>query len=316
MLKYKLALVLNRTQEVPNLKKYLDWFSLNTPIEVELIDTFYTDFDVTYKKIGNAVFQGIICDNNIVPKIRTIIPENKYNAVVFYWGNPITDIRVSSVNGGDCSGYLYPDTEVIQLATISDNGKTLNHELFHAFFMKARKCQANVTDNIDTYWNDSDLGVNSFINTNREVALQSLKPYWDKICAFRSLSTPLSTNLKPIVNPMSTYKYFNIKSDPKMLGVNPKLMKILDTIRGECGFPITITSGFRTKEENTKLKGSVEDSAHLLGLAVDVNINTSFKRLKFINSALKNGIKRIGIMKNAVHIDIDSSKDDSIWLYN
>lgn len=117
------------------------------------------------------------------------------------------------------------------------------------------------------------------------------------------------------VKPMTKYKYFNEVNDPKMMMVNPKLMQILDTIRGECGFPITITSGFRTKEENAKLKGSVEDSAHLLGMAVDVNIDNGAKRIKFVTSAIKNGIKRIGLAPTFLHLDIDSSKPDSIWFY-
>ena len=131
-----------------------------------------------------------------------------------------------------------------------------------------------------------------------------------------SIKKILSTNPSPIVNPIvNKYKYFNIKSDPKMIGVNPRLMSILDTIRGDCGFPITITSGFRTKEENIRLKGSVEDSAHLIGLAVDVNIDTSAKRIKFVKSATKNGITRIGLDKTFCHIDIDISKNDGIWFY-
>ena len=35
---------------------------------------------------------------------------------------------------------------------------------------------------MDTYQNDGDLKVNEVIDTNREVALKKLQPYWSQIC--------------------------------------------------------------------------------------------------------------------------------------
>jgi uncharacterized protein YcbK (DUF882 family) len=172
--------------------------------------------------------------------------------------------------------------------------KVMAHELVHAYWLmtivKEGKWLPNILDYSSPtsyYKNDQPYATDG----NFAQQLKALQPYFKK-----------------------GYKYFNEKSDPKMIGVNPKLMAILDTIRGECGFPITITSGFRTKEQN-KLAGGVADSAHLLGLAVDVNINTGAKRIKFIKSAIKNGITRIGLAETFCHIDIDSSKSDSIWFY-
>lgn len=305
---YKICLVKNRTNEQANLQKYLDWFEMNTPIDVELeINVIETNFDVTTKEIGNATFKGVVCGDDIVPKLRTVIPEGKYNAVVLYVGNTLNGIRVSTVNGGYYAP-LYADTELIQLRTISDGGKDLNHELFHAFFMKLRKCQINLQDPMDTYLNDSDLVIDSVVNTNRELALQLLMPYWDKICAFRSLST----NPDPIVNPIVKYKYFSAK---EIVGLKPELVNILDKMRGECGFPFKITSGFRTPEQNAKA-GGVNDSAHMVGEAVDIAITDSGKRMKIINSAFMNGIKRIGIASTFIHLDISKTLPGGvIWLY-
>jgi hypothetical protein len=187
---YKLLLVLNRTDEKPNLKLYLDWFKANTPIDVQLIDTIYTDFDVTTKSVGNATFKGVICGDDIVGKLRNVIPEGKYNAVALYVGNQLNGIRVSTVNGGDGSAPLYPDTELIQLRTITDNGRELNHELFHSFCYKANKCQAGIKDPMDTYILDADFGVDSVVNTNREMALKVLKPFWNMIVTFRTTMPP------------------------------------------------------------------------------------------------------------------------------
>lgn len=146
--------------------------------------------------------------------------------------------------------------------------------------------------------------------------IYNIKGLQDNTHKYFLLGTPEKCLEDFKIIPTIKYKYFNEIDDPKMIGVNPKLMAILDTIRGECGFPITITSGFRTKIENDKLKGSVKDSEHLLGLAVDVNINTSNKVYKFIKSAINNGITRIGVGNGFCHIGIDTSKpQEVIWGY-
>lgn len=112
------------------------------------------------------------------------------------------------------------------------------------------------------------------------------------------------------------YKYFSQK-EVDTYKLKPELWSILDSIRESCGFPIVLTSGLRTKEENDKLPNSVEDSAHISGLAVDLQCNESIKRFKIVEVALKNGIKRIGIGKTFIHLDIDQSKpQEVVWLYN
>jgi hypothetical protein len=315
---YKICLVKNRTNEQANLQKFLDWFQNNTPINVELeVNVIETDFDVTSKFIGNATFKGVVCGDDIVDKLRTVIPENKYNSVVLYVGNPLNGIRVSTVNGG-YDAPLYADTELIQLRTISDGGKDLNHELFHAFFMKLRKCQIDLKDPMDTYLNDSDLVIDSVVNTNRELALQLLRPYWDKICAFRSLST----NPGPIVNPLSTWKYFkpteftNAQKTHTISELKPEFVDLLDKMRGECGFVWKITSGYRTVSENALIENSASNSAHTTREAVDVYCIDDTKRDKILEVLEKNSIRRKGIAKTFIHIDISKTlPQDVTWLY-
>lgn len=109
------------------------------------------------------------------------------------------------------------------------------------------------------------------------------------------------------------YKYFSAK---EIVGLKPELVQLLDKMRGECGFPFIINSGFRTVEENNKLKDAVNDSSHTLGLAVDLKCLTSDKRFKIIESAIKNGITRIGVGSTFIHLDIDGSKPQMVtWLY-
>lgn len=304
---YKICLIKNRYTGVVDINKYVvDWFKTYANLGV-VMDTISTDFDVTTFKADNLAYHGVICGADILPKIRTVIPENKYNAVVFVYGNDLDGIRVSSTNimGADP---LYPDTEFIQTWQVNDSGRTINHEMFHGFFAKAHKLQINIVDNMDTYFNDADLMVNGVIDTNREIALLKLSPYWSSICAFRSQTT------QPPVQPMQTYKYFKPK---EIVGLKPELVAILDKMRGECGFPFVITSGFRTVAYNSTLKDAVADSAHTTGEAVDIAITDSAKREIFDKVRIANGITRIGIASTFIHIDISKTLPQGVmWTYN
>lgn len=126
-------------------------------------------------------------------------------------------------------------------------------------------------------------------------------------------------NIKPFLSklityaPNPTYKYFKAN---EIVGLKTELVQKLDKMREECGFPFVITSGYRTQAQNDMLKDSVSDSAHVSGLAVDLAIKDSATRFKLITVALQNGITRIGIGKDFVHLDIDESKPQNcIWTY-
>jgi hypothetical protein len=127
---------------------------------------------------------------------------------------------------------------------------------------------------------------------------------------------PLHYFLKGVVklkNP--EYKYFS-KKEVEKFKLKPALWQLLDKLREECGFPFIINSGLRTEAENNALKDSVSDSAHLSGLAVDLAITDSLKRFKLIEVALKNGVKRIGVGKTFVHIDVaDDKPQNVVWHY-
>jgi len=116
------------------------------------------------------------------------------------------------------------------------------------------------------------------------------------------------------------YKYFR---DEEKTGQNhtfkeldENFKRLCDKMRGECGFPWILDSGYRTQIENDKLKDSVSDSAHVSRLAVDVRCTDSYKRNKIIDVAKANGITRFGIGKNFVHLDVDPSKPQNVmWHY-
>lgn len=193
-MKYQILIVKNRLEEPLQLQKYLvDWFLKYTLLEIEL-NVIETDFDVTTQPITNGTFTGVVVGSDILPKLRTVIPEGKYNSVLFIYGNDLNGIRVST-----CNDSLYPDTEFIQTFKYNDDGKVANHELFHAFFQKLRKCQIGLLDPMDTYIKDSNLVVDNIIDTNREMALKLLTPYWSQICSFRTQIYPNPTQPTQIV---------------------------------------------------------------------------------------------------------------------
>ena len=100
------------------------------------------------------------------------------------------------------------------------------------------------------------------------------------------------------------------------LKMNIEFVKVLDSIRKECAFPFHINSGYRTPAKNA-LVGGKAGSAHLDGLACDIQITESGQRFKFIQVALKHGITRIGIAKTFLHCDLDFKLPQGVcWLYS
>lgn len=135
----------------------------------------------------------------------------------------------------------------------------------------------------------------------------------------RSVAYALKAVLKikqDAVVPENKYKYFNPKSDPKMVGLRHELMLKLDAIRGDAGFGMTITSGVRTKAENDSLADSASNSGHLRGWEADIACTDSVRRDKLIELSYKHGITRRGIGKGFVHLGIDPSLPQNVmWEY-
>jgi uncharacterized protein YcbK (DUF882 family) len=116
-------------------------------------------------------------------------------------------------------------------------------------------------------------------------------------------------------------KYFKLSEfdSPDLSGsggrMNEAFLCLLDDIREDAGFPFRINSGFRTPEHN-ELVGGKPSSAHLKGLAADINATTGEQKFKIVQEAIYKGVKRIGIGKTFIHLDIDESlPNPSIWLY-
>ena len=299
---YKLLIVKNRYTKKLNFSVGLDWFKKNTPIQMS-IEEISTDFDVTTEKISNATYKGVICGDDIYPKLRTVIPEGKYHAVIFVYGNKLDGIRVNVAKQLP----LYPGTDLIQLCQVTDKGKSLNHELFHTFFHRLQRQQIMIEDPMDSvvvdgilkhYFNNENLNSK---HSNRTIALDRLKPYWDKVLNILVLNTQ---------TPQPTqYKYFK---ESEVVGLKTKLVEMLDKAREIAGIPFVINSGYRTLAHNAEV-GGTEDSSHTKGLAVDLRARNSTEHFLITKGLIIAGFTRISKKyPSHIHCDIDDEKTQNV----
>lgn len=94
-----------------------------------------------------------------------------------------------------------------------------------------------------------------------------------------------------------------------------EFMDVLDEVRRCAGIPLVITCAYRSPKWDLA-RGRSGNSAHTKGLGIDIVANSSATRMKVVSAALEVGIKRIGIGKGFVHLDIDKSlPGDVMWHY-
>jgi len=104
---------------------------------------------------------------------------------------------------------------------------------------------------------------------------------------------------------MMGWKYFSVREAYKL---DPDLMFKLDRARELYGFPIYITSGYRTEEEN-KAVGGVPNSAHLTGKAADLKLSPDpFIQKKMMWALGRAGFQRVFVYSRHAHCDVDHDK--------
>lgn len=115
------------------------------------------------------------------------------------------------------------------------------------------------------------------------------------------------------------WKYFNIDEFKcPCCGRNHmdrEFITKLDVMRGICGVPFVITSGYRCPTYNLSI-GGARKSAHKRGLAVDIACANSHHRFLMLDAFFKGQIKRIGIGKDFIHVDMDDTLPrEVVWDY-
>lgn len=203
---YKILIVKNRFTKKFDFKKGIEWFAKYTPLKLEITE-ISTDFDLTFKEIKNNTYQGVMA----IPHepLRTIVPRNTYHTVVLLYGNKAPGIRVSVADNVP----LYPETDIVQVVKLNDKGSVFNHEIIHTFFTKLRRLGIYLEDPMDSvvidgkvtpYFNDKDLNAE---RSNRTIALERLKPFWDRIESMSS--TPAAPTPAPAVYSTAFGKAFD-----------------------------------------------------------------------------------------------------------
>lgn len=125
------------------------------------------------------------------------------------------------------------------------------------------------------------------------------------------------------------YKHFKPETDPLMVGLTDKLLFKLDSAADIANkiarTPFQITSGKRTPEGNSVLKGAVADSSHLTGEGCDLHVEDQFHLFRMISGLVKADFKRIGVyysvdpankanlLPRHLHVDVDETKPLEIY---
>lgn len=120
----------------------------------------------------------------------------------------------------------------------------------------------------------------------------------------REGNTKVSANFK--------VKEFACKDGSNIVVISPELVKLLQDIRTHFGKAVTITSGYRTVNYNSKVSGSSAESKHCKGLAADIKISgVSPKTVAGYVETIMPDSGGIGIYSNFVHVDV--RRDKARW---
>lgn len=120
-----------------------------------------------------------------------------------------------------------------------------------------------------------------------------------------SFNYKIYSAIQPFVSPQTMYVYFSAAEVAKWK-LQPIMWQFLDKGRAYSGVAYKGTSGLRTSEEN-KTAGGVSNSAHLRGLAFDMECTDNFQRWAIIHGLQQAGPCFIEVCKGHIHVDIDAS---------
>ena len=114
------------------------------------------------------------------------------------------------------------------------------------------------------------------------------------------------------------FRYFNIEdfacSETGENEIQWDFVSALDDLRGVCGFPFIITSGYRSPTHSAEA-AKARPGQHTLGIAADIKVTGGAQRHAIVSNAIKLGFKGIGVAKTFVHVDRRET-DPMIWQYS
>ena len=113
-------------------------------------------------------------------------------------------------------------------------------------------------------------------------------------------------------------KYFTESEFNEFEKMDPKLLEKLDQLREAYGYPIKLTSTYRSPDHPIEAK-KAKPGEHAYGAAVDIACVGGEATFKLVKAAIKVGFTRIGISRknNFVHVGIgyDGAPPITIWTY-
>jgi uncharacterized protein YcbK (DUF882 family) len=113
-------------------------------------------------------------------------------------------------------------------------------------------------------------------------------------------------------------KYFTESEFNQFEKMNPKLLKMLDQLREAYGYPIKLTSTYRSPDHPIEAKKE-KSGEHSHGAAVDIACVGGEATFKLVKAAIEVGFRRIGISRknNFVHVGIGypGAPETTIWTY-
>jgi uncharacterized protein YcbK (DUF882 family) len=113
-------------------------------------------------------------------------------------------------------------------------------------------------------------------------------------------------------------KYFEESEFNGFEMMDEKLLSMLDNLREAYGYPIKLTSTYRSPDHPIEAKKS-KPGEHAYGAAVDIACVGGEATFKLVKAAIEVGFTRIGISRksNFVHVGIGypDAPDTTIWTY-
>ena len=113
-------------------------------------------------------------------------------------------------------------------------------------------------------------------------------------------------------------KYFNESEFNNFDMMDKKLLSMLDEMREIYGYPIKITSSYRSPEHPIEA-AKKQLGEHSYGAAVDIVSDSGGKTFRLVKAAIEVGFTRIGISrkKGFIHLGIGypNAPEKTIWTY-
>ena len=113
-------------------------------------------------------------------------------------------------------------------------------------------------------------------------------------------------------------KYFEEFEFSQFDKMDPALLAMLDDLREEYGYPIKLTSTYRSPDHPIEAKKS-KPGEHAYGAAVDIACVGGEATFKLVKAAIEVGFTRIGISRknNFVHVGVGypGAPETTIWTY-